>query len=114
MIQPCGSFYLMKAYVTIITTAGSAEEAQKIAQALVAGKKAACVQIFPVTNCYFWNEKIINDPEFMMFIKTQEFLYEDVEAIIRSLHSYEIPEIICLPILNGAVSYLDWISRVTA
>ena len=102
------------AYVTVMTTAGSAEEAQKISRALITGKKAACVQIFPVTSCYFWNEKIVNDPEFMMFIKTQQSLYEDVEAIIRSLHSYEIPEIICLPILKGSAAYLSWISNATA
>jgi periplasmic divalent cation tolerance protein len=104
----------MSAYVTVITTVASAEEAQKISQALITGKKAACVQIFPVTSCYFWNEKIVNDPEFMMFIKTQQSLYEDVEAIIRSVHSYEVPEIICLPILKGSAAYLDWISKVTA
>jgi periplasmic divalent cation tolerance protein len=69
----------MTAYVTIITTAGSAEEAQKIAQALVAAKKAACAQIFPITSCYFWNDKIVNDSEFMIFIKTQESLYSDVK-----------------------------------
>src|SRR5271166_3202252 len=102
------------AYVTVITTAGSAEEAQKISQALITGKKAACVQIFPVTSCYFWNERIVNDPEIMMFIKTQQSLYEDVQAIIRSVHSYDVPEIICLPILKGSAAYLDWISKVTA
>ncbi len=103
----------MSAYVTVITTAGSAQEAQKIAQALVEAKKAACVQIFPVTSCYFWNERVANDPEFMMFIKTQRRLYDDVEKLITSVHSYQVPEIICLPILEGSTAYFNWMSKVT-
>jgi periplasmic divalent cation tolerance protein len=100
------------AYVTVITTAGSAEQAQTISQALITGKKAACVQTFPITSCYYWNEQIVNDPEFMLFIKTRQSLYEDVEAVIKAQHSYEVPEIICLPILKGSAAYLDWISKV--
>jgi periplasmic divalent cation tolerance protein len=103
----------MSAYVVVMTTAGSAEEAQTIASALVESRKAACVQILPVASCYVWNGKIANEPEFMMFIKTRDALYEDVEALIRSLHSYETPEIVCLPIVKGANAYLDWISSVT-
>ena len=102
------------AYVVVMTTAGSAEAAQKIAEALVSGRKAACVQMLPVASCYVWNEKIMNEPEVLMVIKTRRSLYEEVEQLIRAMHSYETPEIVCLPILKGAAAYLDWISSVTA
>jgi periplasmic divalent cation tolerance protein len=102
-----------EAACVVLTTAGSAEEAQKIAGALVAGKKAACVQMVPVSSCYVWAGKIMNEQEVLLVVKTRRSLYGDVETLIRALHSYETPEIVCLPVAAGAKPYLDWILSVT-
>jgi periplasmic divalent cation tolerance protein len=101
------------AFVAVMTTAASAAEAQKIAEALVAGRKAACVQMFPISSCYMWNDRLMTEAEVMLVIKTRRDLYGEVERLIRALHSYETPEIVCLPIVAGAKPYLDWIASVT-
>ena len=102
----------MTDYVMILTTTGSVEEAQKIAQTLVKEKLAACVQR-PIESTYSWEGKLNNDPEQLLLIKTQANLFPKVEAAIKALHSYATPEIICLPITAGSREYLDWISSMT-
>jgi periplasmic divalent cation tolerance protein len=103
----------MRDCVTVLTTVATAAEANSLAQALVERKLAACVQSFPVTSCYFWDGKINNDAEILLFIKTRSELYEQTETAIRALNAYATPEIICLPILSGSKPYLDWIFDVT-
>ena len=103
----------MRDCVTVVTTVATATEANSLAQALVERKLAACVQSFPVTSCYFWDGRINNDAEILLFIKTRKELYEEIETAIREQHAYATPEIICLPILAGSKPYLDWIFDVT-
>ena len=94
----------------VLTTAGSREQAEKIASALVESEVAACVNIVgPITSVYRWEGKVKSDPEFLLIIKTWDDAYERVEAAIRELHSYECPECIMLRVAKGSEQYLEWL-----
>jgi periplasmic divalent cation tolerance protein len=102
----------MKSYIQITTTTETKEEAQKIAQYLVDTKLAACVQVTgPITSIYRWKGKVENAQEWLCLIKTQDDLYDKVEAAIKSQHHYETPEIIAVPIVKGSKEYLNWIDE---
>ena len=100
-------------YSIITTTAANAQEAEKIANLLVSGKLAACVQMLPIQSCYRWNGEIVNDSEVLLLVKTREELYQEVEAAILENHSYELPEIIHIPIEQGFPLYLKWLTEST-
>jgi periplasmic divalent cation tolerance protein len=94
----------------IISTAGSREEASRIAQTLVAEKFAACVNIVgPIESVYRWQGKVENAEEFLMLVKTTQARSSAAMSRIRELHSYEIPEAIALDIDSGSPEYLKWI-----
>jgi periplasmic divalent cation tolerance protein len=104
----------MTAYIEIKTTTGSRDEAMIIAQYLVGKKLAACVQILgPITSIYRWRGKLETAQEWLCLIKTQQDLFDKTEAAIKKLHSYEIPEIIAVPIVKGSKEYLQWIHEET-
>lgn len=97
-------------YVQVLTTVGSEQEAELLASSLVEAKLAACVQIGgPVRSRYRWQGAIEAASEWQCVVKTTTAAYPQVEAAIRSLHSYEQPEIIATPIVAGAAGYLTWI-----
>lgn len=96
------------------TTTESVAEAQDIADHLVEQRLAACVQIAgPITSTYRWEGTVHASEEFMCFIKTRRDLIAEVEILVRSLHSYDNPEIIVLPIEGGSSPYLEWIRAET-
>jgi len=96
------------------TTTESASEAQEIADRLVEQRLAACVQVTgPITSTYRWQGSVQRSEEFMCFIKTRRELSTKVEAAIRSVHSYDNPEIIVVPIESGSADYLAWIGSET-
>ena len=97
--------------VLIITSVGSSDEADRIANALVFERLAACVQIFPITSVYRWKGKVERAGELMLHIKTANAQAVAVEARLVALHSYELPEVIVLPITAGSQAYLDWIAE---
>ncbi len=97
----------------VLVTASSQEEAQKIATVLVEEKLAGCVNITPVSSLYSWEGKINCDQEWQLIIKTDLTKFAQLEAKISEIHSYTVPEIIALPIINGSQSYLDWLQSVT-
>lgn len=104
----------MSKYIQVITTTDSREAAKKIAETLVKGKIAACVQVSgPISSTYEWQGKIENTEEWYCVIKTRESLYGKVEEAIKAVHTYEVPEIIALPVLDGNPAYLAWIDEVT-
>lgn len=97
--------------VVIMVTASSRRECRKIARRLVEEKLAACVNISqPIQSVYWWEGKIENSKEFLMFIKTRRDLFPQIRAEIALVHSYHTPEIICLPIIDGSPNYLQWVS----
>jgi len=100
-------------YCVILTTCGSQEEADSIAAGLVEARLAACVQQTPIRSTYRWEGKIVKDEELLLFIKTRADLYPQIEAWIRSRHSYDVPEIIRLPVDAGLDDYLTWVKKET-
>jgi len=101
-------------YCVVITTCGSNEEGEKLASQIVEAKLAACVQLSSITSYYTWEGKVNRDPECKLVIKTRKALYNQVESFIKEHHSYDVPEIIELPIHSGSKEYLSWIDEVTA
>ena len=98
-------------YGIVLVTTGSQEEAENLASLLVEAKLAACVSISPINSIYSWQGKICKDQEWQLFIKTDLTRFSTLEAKIIELHSYEVPEIIALPIIKGHQPYLKWISQ---
>ena len=96
--------------VVVLVTCGSEEEALKIANALVEAHLAACVNLVaPIRSIYRWEGKIWDEKEWLLIIKTQKHRFEELDKKVKSLHSYSVPEIISLPITEGAAAYLNWI-----
>jgi periplasmic divalent cation tolerance protein len=94
----------------ILNTTGTIELARKIASALVEAGEAACVNIVPgIHSIYSWEGKVCNDEEYLLLIKSSAEKFEAVRSRIRQLHSYEVPEIIALPITAGDPPYLAWL-----
>jgi len=101
-------------FVLILVTTTSEEEARKIALSLVEKKLAACVNLLKdVESIYRWKGKISNEKEVLMLIKTRKKLYKSVEGEVKKLHSYEVPEIIALPIIAGSKDYFYWMDSET-
>ena len=95
----------------ILTTVDKEELAEKIATALVERKLAACVNMLPlVVSIYCWKEKIHRDRECMLFIKTSAHLFNEVRDTIRELHTYELPDVLALPISAGEEKVLEWMT----
>ena len=96
--------------LVVITTVGNEEQANEIARALVCRRHAACVNIVPgLKSVYRWQGKVCRDTEFMLEIKTRESEYPEVEATIRELHTYELPEILGFAVGRGEPDFLGWI-----
>ena len=94
----------------VLTTAGSRDEARRIAEALVDRKLAACVNVIPgVLSIYRWQGKRDEADEWMLLIKTTAAALERVRDAIKEMHSYELPECLCLAIESGSSEYLQWL-----
>jgi periplasmic divalent cation tolerance protein len=99
--------------IVVLVTCGTKSEAQRIARALVERYLAACVNLFsvPVQSIYRWKGKVESAKEFLLTIKTSRKRFRAVAAEVKRLHSYDVPEIIALPISAGSAEYVDWISE---
>ena len=98
--------------IVILVTAGSEAEAETIARALIEERLAACVNILnPIRSIYRWEGKVTEDREWLLVIKTQNERFAAVEKKIKALHSYQVPEVIALPILQGSTPYLHWLAQ---
>jgi len=98
----------------ILTTAGSQEEAGKIAHGLVDRRLAACVNIVPrIESVYRWQGKVETAEEWLLLIKTQAKLFERVRDAVKELHSYDLPECVMLEVNGGSQEYLGWIAENT-
>lgn len=96
----------------VLTTAGSRDEARRIAEALVDGKLAACVNIVSgVNSIYRWKGKSEEAEEWLLWIKTTAGAFDRVRDKIKETHSYELPECLCLPIEDGSAEYLNWLEE---
>jgi periplasmic divalent cation tolerance protein len=100
--------------LVVLVTAGSVEEAERLAEVLVQEGLAACVNVLPgVTSIYRWEGAVQRDNEVMMVVKTRWPLLDRFVVRLQALHSYDVAEIIALPILAGSESYLGWLMDVT-
>ena len=98
-------------YCVVLVSASSRSEAEAIAIALVEGKLAACVSLNTVHSIYNWQGKVNFEDEYQLIIKTELKYFDFLCEKVKNLHSYEVPEIIALPIIAGSQSYLNWISE---
>ena len=93
-----------------LVTAGSEVEAETIARALVEEQLAACVNILsPIRSLYRWEGKVADAREWLLLLKTRAERFAAVEAKVKALHSYQVPEVIALPIVAGAEGYMRWL-----
>jgi len=103
----------MDEFVVFITASGE-DEAAKIARELVTAKLAGCVNIIKnIRSIYRWEEKVEDEPEVLMIAKTRKALFKELMKKVKELHSYTVPEIIALPIVEGSEDYLKWLQDVT-
>jgi len=99
----------------VLTNLPDRAAAEKLADALIGGRVAACVNILaPCRSVYRWKDAVQHDEEHPVLIKTTEERYAALEAAIRANHPYELPEVIALPIERGLAAYLEWIGAETA
>jgi periplasmic divalent cation tolerance protein len=97
--------------IVVLMTAANLAEASNLAEMLVGNQLAACVQLLPpIESVYRWKGAIERQSEILLIAKTDRSKFEDLEREVRSLHSYETPEIVALPITAGSLPYLNWIS----
>lgn len=99
-------------YIQVLTTLENRDDAEKIARALVEKRIAACVQIMgPLTSFFQWQGKLDSAEEYLCVIKSRSDLFQEMETIIKSMHPYEVPEILATPITKGNKDYLSWLAE---
>lgn len=100
--------------ILVISNCGTSEEAHEVARALIEARLAACVNIVPgVQSIYHWQGAIEEAAEWTLLIKTRRTLFDRLCAELRRTHSYQVPEVIAIPIIDGHSEYLAWIERET-
>lgn len=98
--------------IVVLITAASYEEAEKIASSLVSRKLAACVNIIDdVESFFWWKGKLDRAEEVLLIIKSKQAVFKKIVTQVKKLHSYEVPEIIALPIIVGDEKYMDWLNE---
>jgi periplasmic divalent cation tolerance protein len=101
-------------YCVVYLTAASLEQAQLLADTLVQEQLAACVnRVGPVHSTYLWQGELCQDQEYLLIVKTRQMRLSALTARVQALHSYEVPEVIALPIVGGLDLYLKWIGSQT-
>ncbi len=101
-------------YITVFITAPNEEEAAKISRTIVGEKLAACVNIIrSVRSIYRWQGRVEDESEVLMVVKTKRTLFDRLQKRVKELHSYAVPEIIGLPVIEGSKQYLEWLGQET-
>lgn len=95
-------------FVIVQTTTDSSEEVHQLAAGAVEQQLAACVQVSQVQSYYHWEGEVHQDPEFLLSFKTTTAAVEKIKAFVAEQHSYDEPELVVIPILDGSQSYLQW------
>lgn len=102
----------MSERLIVLITSGSHDEAEGIARMLLAKMLAACVNVIPgVTSVYRWEGEIQSDQEWLLVVKTQREVLNELVECVQDLHSYDVPEIIALPLVGGSDAYLRWLDQ---
>lgn len=101
--------------VVVLVTAGDAEEAARLGRALVEARLAACANVIgPIRSIYRWQGTIEDAPEHLVVLKARAADMAALEARVRALHSYQVPEVLALPVRAGSAPYLAWLAEATA
>lgn len=100
-------------FCIVSTTITTIEEARELSSKILSEKLASCIQFTNIESLYWWNDEISNDNEIRIIIKTKDSLFEELKNFIIHNHTYQIPEIIKIPILDGYSQYLEWIEKCT-
>ena len=103
-----------KLFCMVLTTVASESQTEVLARQIVASGLGACVQVQPIKSFYLWKGEACAEPEWRLCIKTRRALYARLEGFIRAHHPYEVPQIVQVPIEEGATDYLDWVAAMTA
>ncbi len=104
---------MKNSYAIILTTCANEADAKVIIETLLEKKLVACIQQFPINSFYLWKGEVCNDGEITLLIKCNRNRYLEIEKAILETHTYELPEIIVIPIDGGLNQYLNWIDEVT-
>jgi periplasmic divalent cation tolerance protein len=103
-----------KDILLVMVTAANQEEAAKIADQVVRSHQAACATVIPtVLSSYWWQGKMVSEQESMVLIKTTAGKFQSLQDMIKKIHTYEVPEIIAVPVSHGLPQYLAWVRRET-
>ena len=106
---------MQKTYIIVTVTTTNKQEAENIAQHLLKEHLIACANIIgPVSSIFHWTGKIEKAEEYLIVMKSREDLFEKLAETVKALHSYKVPEILALPIVDGSRAYLDWLSSCLA
>ena len=102
----------VSSYIVLFITTATADEAQQISMVLLERRKAACVNIVPrISSLFWWNDKLDSAQESLLIVKTKSSLLPEIISLVKGMHSYQVPEIIALPIVGGSQDYLRWIGE---
>ena len=106
---------MQKTYIIVTVTTTNKQEAENIAQHLLKEHLIACANIIgPVSSIFHWTGKIEKAEEYLIVMKSREDLFEKLAETVKALHSYKVPEILALPIVDGSRAYLDWLNSCLA
>lgn len=101
---------LRSPYIIVMVTTASKEEAETIAQRLLEAKLIACANIIgPVYSRFLWDGKIDKAEEYLVLMKSRRDLFRALSESVKAVHSYEVPEILAVPVVDGSKTYLDWL-----
>jgi periplasmic divalent cation tolerance protein len=107
-----GVFMTDAEQVVALVTVGSEQEARLIAQTLVEDRLAACVNLVPrIISIYHWQDQVQEDEEWLLMIKTRRAVLDEVIQQVQGLHSYDLPEIVALPVIGGSEDYIRWLDE---
>jgi periplasmic divalent cation tolerance protein len=102
----------MAEYIQLFTTTERRDDAEMISREVVKKRLAACAQVLgPITSTYWWKQEIEKTEEWLCIMKSRSDLFNELEEAIKSIHPYEVPEIVAAPILLGSQSYLAWLEQ---
>jgi len=101
--------------IVVLVAVGSLDEGRAIAEALVAERLAACVNLIgPIRSIYRWQDEVHDDAEHLLIIKTRRGRFDALERRVVGLHSYDVPEVVALPVTAGSAAYLGWLTAETS
>ncbi|MBI5756361.1 MAG: divalent-cation tolerance protein CutA [Nitrospirae bacterium] len=101
-------------FIVVLITAGSMDEGEKIANFLVENHLAACVNVVPsVESFFFWEGKSDRQSEVLLVAKSRKALLDNIIGYVKEIHSYSVPEIIAIPVIGGSDNYLKWVRETT-